>query len=805
MTFFATTNDNLVESDNSESNSLREVLLFCAVLVVEVYSLAVAFGGPFFEVGYFLLVVISQTFAGAYIWAQLRRTDKILPLPELLAMGFAIGSASAAISQLIIRDLLGIRLFLSPLVPIIGVAIWLLAKRNPRLPVTITHANTNTLLWLLFPAPLALMTYSMFLLPLFISPLLLAIYFAKRRKILQISPTFKLLTFISLFCFLTAVIYRISIAGTNSEIGIDPYADDIRFDVVQSIGFAKWGINTNIELANTSEAYYKISHLWLAPIMNVDAQSLMNISVTILPIFLILMTGLAFFAITLQMSANHKAAGVAACLYFTQTDFNESFGINLRSVWLLGGFYLIAFGVFALRFIKIGANNQTLSLFIAAFIISGTRFFLAPFMISFIFFIRNRFLPSMWTFLYTNFLSGIYICAGIATSLFMFSRGTDSTLYSSMKISAADSPVSLMTTLLFGFKATMPTVGLLVVVMICVSRYQNLRLYVLASSMVFVFLQLWAPRMSAYTTDALVPYLITLTPLFAVIIVNTFENVQYKARASLIVICSTVPIGLILKISHDSVRDELYYDSIFKDLVISLMSKEYLVNLVLLAGCLLLTLLLTIRFQTATKNIVLPLLLCAVVLGNIGVKVGSLIRPITEYFRYSEALFGGERDSLLMRWEENGDLSFGLKMVNLISSENDLIASNFGLHRTINFNDGNRSQIIVSRRFYISGRYEYFATSFPTTFTEKYPHISDYDKKRNNFARMIRERMNTSMDFPNYPSRDLLANMRKENVKWFVVDLANTELRDWEPWATTRFMNEKVAILELTQAPVPSN
>ena len=133
-----------VEREISEPNSLREVLLFCAVLVVEVYSLAVAFGGPFFEVGYFLLVVVSQTTAGAYIWAQLRRTDKSLPLPELLAMGFAIGSASAAISQLIIRDLLGIRLFLSPLVPIISVAIWLVAKRNTRLPVTITHANTNT-------------------------------------------------------------------------------------------------------------------------------------------------------------------------------------------------------------------------------------------------------------------------------------------------------------------------------------------------------------------------------------------------------------------------------------------------------------------------------------------------------------------------------------------------------------------------------------------------------------------------------------------------------------------------------------
>jgi hypothetical protein len=39
--------------------------------------------------------------------------------------------------------------------------------------------------------------------------------------------------------------------------------------------------------------------------------------------------------------------------------------------------------------------------------------------------------------------------------------------------------------------------------------------------------------------------------------------------------------------------------------------------------------------------------------------------------------------------------------------------------------------------------------------------------------------------------------LNEKNVKWFVVDLTNTPLRDWEPWATTRFMNDKVAILEL--------
>jgi hypothetical protein len=804
VTIFAAKTDNAVESEFSEPNSLREVLLFCAVLVVEVYSLAVAFGGPFFEVGYFLLVVISQTTAGAYIWAQLRRADQSLPLPELLAMGFAIGSASAAISQLIIRDLLGIRLFLSPLVPIISVAIWLVAKRNTQLPVKVTHATTNTLLWLLFPAPLALMTYSMFLVPLFITPLLLAIYFAKRRQIFRIAPTIKLLMFTSLFFFLTSVIYRISSALTKSEIGIDPYADDIRFDVVQSIGFAKWGINTNVELINHPEAYYKLSHLWLAPITNFDSESLMNLSITVLPIFLILMTCLAFFAITLHLSDKHKAAGVAACLYFIQTDFSDNFGINLRSVWLLGGFYLISFGVFALRFLKPDLNNPNVFLFMAAFIVSGTRIFLAPFMISMVFLSRNRFLPTIKTFLFTNFLSVISICSGVATSLFIFSRGKDSTLYSSMKISSADWPVSMMASLSFAIQATMPRVGLLFVALFLLNRYRYLRLYVLVSSMIFVFLQFWTPRMSTYGTDALVPYVLALTPVFSIIIVDTFEGLHCNVRGRLIFGGLSVLIGFILKTLHDSVRDELYYDSIFKDLVTRLMSNEYLVNLVLLTSCLILTLLLTKPFVSASTKVIIPLLLCAVVLGNVGVKIGSLTRPITEYVRYNEAFFGGERDSLLVRWEDV-NLWSGLKMVNSISSENDVIASNFGLQRATGFNDVIRPQIAISRSYFISGRYTYFATSFPLTFTEKYRNVSDYDIKRNEFARMLRERLNTSQDFPNFPSRDLLANMLKEDVKWFVVDLGNTQLRDWEPWATTRFMNEKVAILELAQLPAPSN
>jgi hypothetical protein len=148
---------------------------------------------------------------------------------------------------------------------------------------------------------------------------------------------------------------------------------------------------------------------------------------------------------------------------------------------------------------------------------------------------------------------------------------------------------------------------------------------------------------------------------------------------------------------------------------------------------------------------------------------------------------------------------YGLSVGKSISDTDDIFASNFGLVRGSGPDDNLRFQLYIKRRFYVSSRYEYFLDSFPLMFRNEYRKTSaDYDAAYN-LSALIKTRINTSMDFPKYPSRDLLANMQKENVKWFVVDLGNTTLRDWEPWATTRFMNEKVAILELAQAPVPSN
>ena len=104
----------------------------------------------------------------------------------------------------------------------------------------------------------------------------------------------------------------------------------------------------------------------------------------------------------------------------------------------------------------------------------------------------------------------------------------------------------------------------------------------------------------------------------------------------------------------------------------------------------------------------------------------------------------------------------------------------------------------------VTHRRAYAEATYGENLQKAYPKIK-FRQSQN--LREDLQRLDTSYFFPIDPSWFWLKNLQKANVKWFVVDLTNTTLREWEPWATTRFINEKVAILELAQAPVlePSN
>ncbi|MFM9122590.1 MAG: hypothetical protein ACKOQX_06945, partial [Actinomycetota bacterium] len=62
-------------------------------------------------------------------------------------------------------------------------------------------------------------------------------------------------------------------------------------------------------------------------------------------------------------------------------------------------------------------------------------------------------------------------------------------------------------------------------------------------------------------------------------------------------------------------------------------------------------------------------------------------------------------------------------------------------------------------------------------------------------------RFETSINFAVQPSEQYLTNMTNQGVSLYVVDLERTPLRSWEPWATTEFINDKVAVLRLAKSP----
>ena len=357
--------------------SRNDVLWFCLVLLVEVFGLSVALGGPWIEVSYFLLVVVSQTVAGAYIWAHLRKHEQQLPIPELLAMGFAIGSSSAAISQLILRDLLGIRLMISPYVPIIAVAIWLLVKRSPKLGVEITHTDSTTLLWLLFPAPLALSHYVWLLLPIYLVPLLIFVFSLHRSEVIWIARNSKKLMIISTVLLAIATNFTISVF-TNVSPAIGLAEADLLFDVGHSVTFANFGVDENIGMVGQNFQYYKFSHLWLGPTLLTTTEVGISVATTIVPLLFFLMIGMALWALTHYFSKSNRAANISSILLYALATIPEPIILEIRIAYLFPYLILLCGGLIVLKHATTNTVTSFILISLTVFAVTYSRIFLLP-------------------------------------------------------------------------------------------------------------------------------------------------------------------------------------------------------------------------------------------------------------------------------------------------------------------------------------------------------------------------------------------------------------------------------------------
>ena len=735
----------------------NETYWFCLVLLVEVFGLSVALGGPWLEVLYFLAIVISQTIAGAYVWARLRKDELQLPIPELLAMGFAIGSSSAAISQLFLRDLLGIRLMLSPYVPIIAVATWLLVRRSPKLDVEITHTDSTTLLWLLFPAPLAIGFYVWEIYIFFVVPLLFCLFFRSLRR-----SRIKALIAISLTSLVFGLMFRF-IQNFPAAVLMLGGVDEI-FDESLAIGFSNWGISENIGLSGGTFNYYKLSHLWLGPILEATYSPAMAVTMTVVTLSVCAFIGMAIWTLTYRINNQAWVCGLGSIFVFVSKSSPESIDLPLRPAQTVSFLFFLT-GIHAIKARWQERFYEYFTLAATLFVIFATRVqygIIAAF--AYILLLSHQMLFGEktifeWCIGFASTVVPIFLCYAI------FFSNQNAPTVSNDSFEFAETTWRLLAQL-----------GVLLLIQIMHFKYWSRKdLWVFLVQIAAILLSFALPNGVITVEPLLVASLmifISIAPSLRFLILK-FEFAHLVIFASM-----AFGLGFAIRIFYDVYKwtEIQNLNPSLKFLYIITSSSQTSGLLACAAGVLL-----AIGLKGATtvgKDIKLSNIVLVVLFGlSVGIGSATTIRPIINALRYDWDLTASIESSSQQSWYTNPSKREALSKLRSLSDVDDIFASNTS--NLVNYRDvAPVISGIIHRRAHIEGQYV---------------GMERFAKPTNLQAR----RLIASMNFCEKPSKSSLKVLYESGVKWFVVDLERTELRDWEPWAKTRFINDKVAILEL--------
>jgi hypothetical protein len=753
------------------------------VLLVEIFGLSVALGGPWFEVSYFLLVVVSQTIAGAYIWAHLRKHEQQLPIPELLAMGFAIGSSSAAISQLILRDLFGIRLMISPYVPIIAVAIWLFVKRSPKLGVEITHTDSTTLLWLLFPAPLAISHYVWLLLPTYLVPLLIFVLFIHRSEVIWIARNSKQLMIISTVLFAIATYFTISVL-TNVSPAIGLAEADLLFDVGHSITFANFGVNENIGMVGQNFQYYKLSHLWLGPILLNTTEVGISVATTIVPLLFLLMIGMALWALTYYFSKSNRAANISAILFFALATIPEPIILELRIAYLFPYLTLLCGGLLILKYATTNTATSFVMISLTVFAVTYSRIFLLPALFAFVVAALHEDLGSIKKIVHRiPLLLGANLVGSLVAIYLILIAFDPFVLTSTDQFSLVSSAVSFTTVFL-------PFLLLIITGTSFFKRNHLISIFVLSISASMLFLHLFGPRKYASTTFYTLNLAICLSSVIAILIDAELKSIQTRRFKREFFLGTALIFGFVFSafyfvkqyIGEPTSGPMRIYWQLF--LQPSQRPHTESPGLRLQIAQLLIVFFIS-GFSVLIRRLVGMKFRQVLVVSTVAVMFANSLAVTTRHFlrdssSTSPALIFDEA-SQSRRWLNTSRMAALDASRSLIRS-GPTIATNFGNYESDGPNDTYLVPIELRARSYLS---------------PSYPDPTVENESSSGLSYLVATRKFISINFPVQPDALMLRDLQQAGVKWFIIDLERTELRDWEPWATTRFINDKVAILEL--------
>jgi hypothetical protein len=747
-------------------------LNFCAVLLFQVFCLSVALGGPWLEVLLFLLLVTLQTVSGAIIWCSSISPRKSFHIFEVLVFGFVASFVIIGISQLILQPILPkahyFSLTLGPLVAlIVGLSP---SYREHRF--RIIHPDTSSFKFLLFPAPLAL-SFSVFeIVPAYLLPLFLFVLlerqlksqkFFKNIRKLKLLVISGLIGIFSTFLFFATKYFR----GTSPALGM--VGDDELFDFAHSRGYTIWGISENINFVGDNIRLYKFVQVWLGAFLEGLPTSILLTS-TVIPMILFSIIGLAFWSLARSISPNLHIANIASVLVFVQASLPEPYMIERRPLYLMS-VILIIFGMIIYRHEELEANTKFLPIWLVfSFVFFSSRIqYAAVFFLGYVLLDSYKYLRRQMR-LKLLLLRSFTVSIGAVFAYFVFFRFGISNDTELSFFPIANTIETLSSSL--GAR-----IFLLLALLIFINGLRSEFLIFLAMIAGASLLFLFTPRHETWRYSIEIT-LIASVPLLSIVIAENFPRAKDK------LLIATLTFSFVAGILNRAVYDAVKWlePSNSQRLIRALKSvtsegwPQFALTLNILG-----LVFIVLSFLFAKKET--------------GFVIGACFLATTSYF--SGSFFAADfraftssgelsRDVLeyspnqTTRWFEQSDYSDGLNFFVKESFDHDLFATNAHAYDE-DYERYGSSLILTS----LTGR-------------RSFAEAPNFDRSPpRDPADEFYARMRYSLDFPKTVSSISHDALVAKNVRWFIVDLERTKLRTWEPYATTRFINEKIAILEL--------
>lgn len=747
-------------------------LNFCAVLFLQVFCLSVALGGPWREVISFILLIALQTISGAIIWCISINPKKSFHIFEVLVFGFVTSFALIGISQLILQPIFPLAHYFSLLLCPLSALIVGISSNFREHRFDIVNPDTSAFKFLLFPAPLALSFSVGEIIPAYLLPFFLYILLESRLQ----SPKFfrnirklKLLLISGVIgvCATTLFLATKYFRGTSPALGL--VGNDELFDFAHSRGYTIWGISENINFAGDNFRLYKFVQVWLGTFLEGSPTSILLTS-TVIPIVLFSTIGLAFWCLATTISPNLRVANIASVLIFAQASLPEPYMIERRPLYLIS-VILIIFGITIYRHEELETKRLVFPIWLViSFVFFSSRIqYAAVFFLGFVLLDAYKCLRGKIAF--SLLLARCFaVSTGAIFAYFVFFRSGISNSTEIHFFPIATTIKTLANSL--GARVFL-LLGLLILIKGLRSEFFILFAMIASACLFFLF----APRYEAWRYSIEIA-LIASVPLVSIAIAENWPNAKNKLLITTITVSFVV--GMMNRVAYDVAKwlEPSNDQRLIKTLksVTSEGWPQFVLTLSILG-----LLFVVLKFLFANQTIGLVVGACFLVTSSyfsgsflaadfrVFTASGEISRKVLEY-----------SPNQTTRWFEQSAYSDGLNFFVKESSVHDIFATNAHAYDE-NYEKYGSSLILTS----LTGR---------RSFAEA-PNIDR--SPPSDPADEFYSRMRYSLDFPKTASSISYDALVAKNVRWFIVDLERTELRTWEPKATTRFINEKIAILEL--------